>query len=32
MKKPEAPISADFDYVAVEETITREEFAELTKE
>ena len=32
LKKPEAPISADFDYVAVEETITREEFAELTKE
>ena len=25
LKKPEAPISADFDYVAVEETITREE-------
>ena len=28
LKKPEAPISADFDYVAVEETITREEYAE----
>ena len=26
LKKPEAPISADFDYVAVEETLTREEF------
>lgn len=25
LKKPEAPISADFDYVAVEETITRDE-------
>ena len=32
LKKPEAPISADFDYVAVEETITREEFVEITKE
>ena len=31
LKKPEAPISADFDYVAVEETITREEFVELSK-
>jgi dihydroneopterin aldolase len=29
LKKPEAPISADFDYVAVEETITREEYAEI---
>lgn len=29
LKKPEAPISADFDYVAVEETITREEFPEI---
>ena len=29
LKKPEAPIKADFDYVAVEETITREEYAEL---
>lgn len=27
LKKPEAPISADFDYVAIEETITREEYA-----
>ncbi len=26
LKKPEAPINADFDYVAVEETITREEY------
>lgn len=32
LKKPEAPISADFDYVAVEETITREEYAELVGE
>lgn len=32
LKKPEAPISADFDYVAVEETITREDFAEITKQ
>ena len=32
LKKPEAPISADFDYVAVEETITREEYAEITRE
>ena len=32
LKKPEAPISADFDYVAVEETITREEYSELVKE
>lgn len=32
LKKPEAPISADFDYVAVEETITREEYTELVKE
>ncbi len=32
LKKPEAPISADFDYVAVEETITREDYAELVKE
>lgn len=31
LKKPEAPIKADFDYVAVEETITREEFAEICK-
>lgn len=31
LKKPEAPIKADFDYVAVEETITREEFAERCK-
>lgn len=31
LKKPEAPISADFDYVAVEETITREEFAEMAE-
>ena len=29
LKKPEAPISADFDYVAVEETITREEYLEI---
>ncbi len=29
LKKPEAPISADFDYVAVEETITREEYMEI---
>ena len=29
LKKPEAPISADFDYVAVEETITREEYSEI---
>lgn len=26
LKKPEAPIKADFDYVAVEEVFTREEF------
>ena len=32
LKKPEAPISADFDYVAVEETITREEYMELVGE
>ncbi len=32
LKKPEAPISADFDYVAVEETITREEYAEIVGE
>ena len=32
LKKPEAPISADFDYVAVEETITREEYAEIIKQ
>lgn len=32
LKKPEAPISADFDYVAVEETITREEYVELAVE
>ena len=32
LKNPEAPISADFDYVAVEETITREEYAELVGE
>ena len=32
LKKPEAPISTDFDYVAVEETITREEYAELVGE
>lgn len=32
LKKPEAPISADFDYVAVEETITREEYVELVGE
>ena len=32
LKKPEAPISAHFDYVAVEETITREEYSELVKE
>ena len=32
LKKPEAPISADFDYVAVEETITREEYAEITNQ
>ena len=32
LKKPEAPISADFDYVAVEETITREEYAEIDGE
>ena len=25
LKKPEAPIKAEFDYVAVEETITREQ-------
>lgn len=25
LKKPEAPINADFDYVAVEETLTRDE-------
>lgn len=25
LKKPEAPINADFDYVAVEDTITREQ-------
>ena len=31
LKKPEAPIKADFDYVAVEETMTREEFAEICK-
>ena len=31
LKKPEAPINADFDYVAVEETITREEFAEMAE-
>ncbi len=30
LKKPEAPIKADFDYVAVEETITRKEYLELT--
>ena len=32
LKKPEAPISADFDYVAVEETITREEYVEIVGE
>ena len=32
LKKPEAPISADFDYVAVEETITRDEYAEIVGE
>ena len=32
LKKPEAPISADFDYVAVEETITREEFTEIVNQ
>ena len=32
LKKPEAPINADFDYVAVEETITREEYAEILGE
>ena len=32
LKKPEAPISADFDYVAVEETITREEYMEIVGE
>ncbi len=32
LKKPEAPINADFDYVAVEETITREEYAEIVKQ
>lgn len=32
LKKPEAPINADFDYVAVEETITREEYAEIVGE
>lgn len=32
LKKPEAPISADFDYVAVEETITREEYLEIVGE
>ncbi len=31
LKKPEAPINADFDYVAVEETITREDM-ELVEE
>ncbi len=29
LKKPEAPISADFDYVAVEESITREEYSRM---
>ena len=28
LKKPEAPIKADFEYVAVEETITREDLME----
>ena len=32
IKKHEAPISADFDYVAVEETITREEYVEIVGE
>lgn len=31
LKKPEAPIKADFEYVAVEETITREGLAEIVK-
>lgn len=30
LKKPEAPIKADFEYVAVEETITREQMGENT--
>ena len=32
LKKPDAPISEDFDYVAVEETITREEYVEIIGE
>lgn len=29
LKKPEAPIKADFDYVAVEETLTRDDITEM---
>lgn len=31
LMKPEAPIKADFDYVAVEQTITREQFTEMVE-